>query len=244
MSLRKAGLLATVALAVLVCAFPAEASRASTRDLQEKLTLLGYDPGAIDGAMGPKTRAAIKNFQRDSGLSADGVVGSRTRVAMEAALEQGRNRPQAANHQLDIYEDILTERLSSGKVALQSRFATVELIKAGAGRYKISVNGNVVATSPGGNGLPRISHTFELPGEDAIVLASTSSNRKCRLEHSVFVIRADGTFMAPAPIGNCKEVLNGRVQDDRLVLSFPPKDVPSWRLEETWIYQTGQVVQR
>jgi hypothetical protein len=50
--------------------------------------------------------------------------------------------------------------------------------------------------------------------------------------------------MPPTPVGNCEEVLNGRVQGDELMVSFPPERVPSWRLEETWVYSYGQLVQK
>ncbi len=45
---------------------------ALVRDIQFALTKLGYDPGPVDGVMGPKTRAAIRQYQTDQGLLADG----------------------------------------------------------------------------------------------------------------------------------------------------------------------------
>lgn len=47
-------------------------------DLQRALARAGYDPGAVDGRMGRKTKTAIKKFQSASGLRADGVVGKKT----------------------------------------------------------------------------------------------------------------------------------------------------------------------
>ncbi|MBU1061392.1 MAG: peptidoglycan-binding protein [Candidatus Omnitrophica bacterium] len=52
--------------------------RPTIKDVQTALKNAGFDPGAIDGKMGPKTRQAIKEFQRTKGLNPDGVVGSRT----------------------------------------------------------------------------------------------------------------------------------------------------------------------
>ena len=50
------------------------ADRATVSDLQLRLKTLGYDPGPADGQLGPKTRAAIRAYQRDAGLRADGQV--------------------------------------------------------------------------------------------------------------------------------------------------------------------------
>ncbi|MXN46044.1 hypothetical protein GR138_12670 [Shinella kummerowiae] len=43
--------------------------------VQERLIALGYKPGPADGIDGPKTREAVKAFQRDKGVTADGIAG-------------------------------------------------------------------------------------------------------------------------------------------------------------------------
>ena len=55
--------------------------------VQAKLVQLGYDlkPYGADGKYGAKTETAVMAFQRDHGLSADGVVGPATYDALEAA---------------------------------------------------------------------------------------------------------------------------------------------------------------
>ncbi|MCI0680753.1 MAG: Ig-like domain-containing protein [Gemmataceae bacterium] len=55
--------------------------------LQKALKKVGYDPGPIDGIMGPKTSTALKQFQKDNGLAADGVAGPATQAAMAKALK-------------------------------------------------------------------------------------------------------------------------------------------------------------
>ena len=53
--------------------------------LQTKLIQMGYDVGntGADGSFGDKTRAAVIAFQKDRGLTADGVVGEKTWAALD-----------------------------------------------------------------------------------------------------------------------------------------------------------------
>ncbi len=49
------------------------------KSLQQLLIDLGYAPGPVDGVFGPKTRAAVIEFQKASGITQDGIVGPVTR---------------------------------------------------------------------------------------------------------------------------------------------------------------------
>jgi len=53
---------------------------------QEYLKHLGHDPGAIDGQDGPKTQAAVKEFQESKGLAATGKADAGMREALYAAF--------------------------------------------------------------------------------------------------------------------------------------------------------------
>lgn len=61
------------------------AKAASIRQTQNLLNELGYEVGAADGAAGPKTRAAIKSFERSNGLAETGVVSSELIERLEFA---------------------------------------------------------------------------------------------------------------------------------------------------------------
>ncbi|MCA9559003.1 MAG: peptidoglycan-binding protein, partial [Myxococcales bacterium] len=50
-----------------------------------------YDPGVVDGLIGPATRKAIKAFQQDNGLGADGIAGPKTRRKMFEKYFSGKN---------------------------------------------------------------------------------------------------------------------------------------------------------
>src|SRR5437870_4251126 len=53
--------------------------------LQQSLKAAGYDPGPIDGIIGPKTKAAVKKFQEANGLAVDSIAGLKTKAALSTA---------------------------------------------------------------------------------------------------------------------------------------------------------------
>ena len=56
------------------------------RNLQQDLTTLGYYWAEITGNFGAKTETAVKRFQEENGLTADGVAGTKTLNAIAAAV--------------------------------------------------------------------------------------------------------------------------------------------------------------
>jgi len=50
--------------------------------IQSLLKRAGLNPGKIDGKMGPKTKEAVIEFQKASGLNADGKIGFQTLNAL------------------------------------------------------------------------------------------------------------------------------------------------------------------
>jgi N-acetylmuramoyl-L-alanine amidase len=51
-------------------------------ELQRRLTELGFDVGRVDGIFGPRTGEALREFQRNTGLPADGTCGPSTFKAL------------------------------------------------------------------------------------------------------------------------------------------------------------------
>ncbi len=64
------------------------AKGAKVQQLQEILKALNLNPGTIDGDFGNNTIKAVKQFQNQQGLEADGVVGKNTQNALNNALGQ------------------------------------------------------------------------------------------------------------------------------------------------------------
>lgn len=59
---------------------------ATTRGVQGALAEVGFDPGPIDGIIGPRTVAALQQFQDSAGLVPDGIYGPRTKEALAKRL--------------------------------------------------------------------------------------------------------------------------------------------------------------
>jgi len=70
---------------------PAANSGNELSKYQEMLEKLGFNPGPIDGLPGSQTTAAIKRFQRSRGLTADGILGPKTKEALRKAIEAREN---------------------------------------------------------------------------------------------------------------------------------------------------------
>ena len=66
-------------------------SAAVVSRLQERLMALGFEPGTPDGIMGPATRSALRAFQIDRALIADGYPGPETLASLGVAQDGPAN---------------------------------------------------------------------------------------------------------------------------------------------------------
>ena len=62
------------------------------RRIQNKLRSLGYYNGAVDGIYGTSTQKAVKAFQKNCGITADGVAGPKTLkfLGLESSQSSGK----------------------------------------------------------------------------------------------------------------------------------------------------------
>jgi len=67
--------------------------------IQKALKQKGYYSGSIDGIFGTATRNAVKNFQRDNGLTVDGIAGKQTLAKLNIS-STGNNGYSTADYNL------------------------------------------------------------------------------------------------------------------------------------------------
>lgn len=73
--------------------------------IQTKLSSWGYYSGDVDGIYGSRTEAAVKAFQKNNGLTADGIAGAKTLAAL------GIKDTSATGQSVDI--DLLARLISA-----------------------------------------------------------------------------------------------------------------------------------
>lgn len=94
--------------AVVWLALPAQANDYGTKDLsigsrgsfvnhlQQDLQGLGYYSSSIDGWFGPQTHDAVVKFQKSQKLKTDGLVGIKTKTALNALLKKAVVSPRVS----------------------------------------------------------------------------------------------------------------------------------------------------
>ena len=60
----------------------------SAKQIQRALKNAGFYRGSVDGKIGPKTKKAIKDFQKAHGLKVDGVMGEKTTAELSKFLQE------------------------------------------------------------------------------------------------------------------------------------------------------------
>ena len=67
------------------------------KKIQTKLKNWGYYKGTVDGVYGPKTKSAVILFQKRNGLTADGIVGTKTFAALGIAVSSSSSSSSQTN---------------------------------------------------------------------------------------------------------------------------------------------------
>ncbi len=131
-------------------------NRNSTRQIQQALAQRGYNPGPTDGVMGPQTRSAITQFQRDNNMQATGRADAQLANALN--VSDTATGSTSANDRNRAY-------MGGGMVVDQNQNQTRGTTGTGSGSTMGSMNerrGTATDADPGtggtggsGGGVPR-----------------------------------------------------------------------------------------
>lgn len=223
---------------------------AIVRIAQQHLANLGYYNGKIDGKMGPATKAAIKQFQREQGMKADGVLGSKTRRALESAdhlvmitptvvgaQTQGAIvQPYVPDPNPEVNQDYQLP-LPVGSKNLFSRYAQISATEAKAGfgkSYNVTMNGQPVLSADGQPSVIGMSMTYDLGEEDAIIFTTYTPDSTCLYQTHVLALSTSGSRMLD--VQNCTRDFEAHADHHSLYIRFPEADDnrdigATWRLD-------------
>ncbi|MDH3413746.1 MAG: peptidoglycan-binding protein [Gammaproteobacteria bacterium] len=127
-------------------------------EAQRRLAESGFEPGPIDGLIGPRTRRAIKAFQKSNGLSVNGRLDAVTRKTLspvEPASRKQKSRPSFAGGKLLRYEKLGWSAPQSGADTLSRfRLQTGSLDMKRSASELVLPNGGSVYIIPSGDAVP------------------------------------------------------------------------------------------
>lgn len=185
------------------------------RWVQEVLSLLGYDAGAADGTLGPKTAAAIREFQRDIGLPADGQVSDELIAALEDIVDKAAALPPEAS--LDRVE------------ATEEPPPAAEPDATGSG-ILLNTRGQVLTNNHVIEDCRRL--TVQLPGAPIADAAAVAADA----ENDLAVVRITGTVDAEG-YAAFRDGRSIRLADDVIAVGYPLTGLLSSQVKVT----TGSV---
>lgn len=116
-------------------------TQANIRAVQTRLATLGYYKIKVDGIWGPKTLAAVKNFQRDYGLVVDGIVGAKTEKALGITLSGGTTTPSLNSSDLNLLARCVYAEARGEPYTGQVAVAAVVLNRVRSSKFPNTVSG-------------------------------------------------------------------------------------------------------
>ena len=109
--------------------------------MQQRLSNLGYYTYKIDGIFGSRTRSAVKRFQKDSGLVADGIVGAKTEKALGVTLSGGSNNSSLSSNELNLLARCVYSEARGEPYSGQVAVAAVVLNRVRSSKFPNTIAG-------------------------------------------------------------------------------------------------------
>lgn len=138
---------------------------------QAALSLLGIDPGLVDGSLGAKTAQALRRFQEIQGLAASGIPDTATRLALSNELAKRFPEDQSV---LTIVAGLLTSASPGANPSLDSGCEDGHWVQSvsGGGAIVVLEDGSVWEVDL----VDKLDTTLWLPTEGILVCGSTLIN--------------------------------------------------------------------
>lgn len=118
-----------------------------------------------------------------------------------------------------------------------------EETRGGLRHYAVTLNGRAVLFAENQPALLRVSQTYKLDGEDAVLFTAYNGDSACAYKTYMLNIKDDGTTDGPRLFGNCNGNMQAHVADAALFVSFPNSRIGyDWGTWDTWRYENGALV--
>jgi peptidoglycan hydrolase-like protein with peptidoglycan-binding domain len=105
--------------------------RENVRAAQQALRDQGMDPGSVDGVMGPKTQAALRDYQKKEGLKETGRLDAETmsKLGVSSKTSAGDSSSPAASPSTSTTPDAVTAPADASKDAAKDPAAKTDAPK-------------------------------------------------------------------------------------------------------------------
>lgn len=111
------------------------------RAVQTRLKTLGYYTYTVDGIWGWRTTSAVKRFQKDYGLTSDGIVGTRTERALGITLSGGSTSSSTSSSDVTLLARCVYAEARGEPYTGMVAVAAVVLNRVGSSKFPNSIAG-------------------------------------------------------------------------------------------------------
>lgn len=225
------------------------------REAQIHLIHLGYYKGSADGIIGPKTRTALKAFQRDHRLPVTGKLTATTRILLHdldrSQMDMSSFPPSDfyekhpdyyGSYDQQYSDPLQLARARSGDLSqtLPNRFADLSVTEVPSDslkHYDVTLNGQPILTVNNQPSVIGISKTFNLGDEDVIIFSTYNyNNATCTYKSYLLTLHQGANELRP--IENCTRRYIAEIKEDSLVIVFPETD-DDRAVGATYRYEAG-----
>lgn len=113
------------------------------RRIQQKLSDLGYNVGSVDGIYGQRTQSAVKAFQRNVGLTADGIAGPATLLYLGLGGSSGGNTTSYSDADVQLLGKVISAEARGESYEGQVAVGAVILNRVAHSSFPDSISGVV-----------------------------------------------------------------------------------------------------